>query len=153
MVLAITPNRLWRYVLEDERELPEEKQTQWVLRTLTSAEREKVDDSFASRGADGVDFRTGRYFRQALRLALHDVEGVGLEKVKLDENGDPMRDDAGELVVEHVPFAYRELSAIGGKRTRRVKDEYLDLIPSDVAQELAQAVLDGNRLTEDEAKN
>lgn len=59
-----------------------------------------------------------------------------------------LRDSAGN----DVPFRTVD-RVVGGKTYKVVAPELLELLPFDVVQEIGQAVLDGNSLSKEEAKN
>lgn len=137
MTIATAPGETWEYVTKEDRDLPEDKRTVYVLRSLTTQERKKVDNAMLSQGDDmqeGLNLRWGDLTVTALKLGLEDVRNL--------------RDADGQ----EVPFRFETVGSVNGRR-RRVKDEFLDRVPAAVQYEVASAITKGNQLTEDDAKN
>ena len=89
MPIALDPKSTFPYVLEEDRDLPEDQQTVFQLRGLTVSEEAQVSDSMllAHSGSDEVAFRAGTQQLTVLRFGLkgwekfHTAEG---EEVKFE---------------------------------------------------------------------
>ena len=75
---AKRPAEAWWYVLEADRELPQEEQSRFLLRPLTQAERMRVWDDYSvkTRGEDGTIQIADRAFQQAYRLCLTNIAEI-----------------------------------------------------------------------------
>lgn len=124
MVKALSPNANFEYVLEDDRSLPEEEQTTWILRYLTVTEEAEVGDSMfgGMAGSDELRVKTGSVQINMLRKGL-----VGWRNFT--------REDGSE-----VTFAVENSK-------RGVKVELLDLISAKHRTELAKAIDRGAKPT------
>jgi hypothetical protein len=139
-MIALDPASTRRYVLRDERGLPPEEQSVFLLRTLSVRELAQIEDRAAGvshGGEDGeqmIAVRSGSTRLEALRFGL-----VGWERV-FDSKG-------GE-----VPFR-------GTKQKRngvdfvQPDDETLGRIPPKYRLELAEEITEGSRLTQAERGN
>lgn len=82
MVIAINPKATFEYVLEADRELPQDQQTVWILGYLTLGERAEIEDGIAFGDAEGrTNYRVGSTKLETLRRALRDVRNF------VDESG------------------------------------------------------------------
>lgn len=141
MTIAITPGETWEYITEADEKLPEEDQTVYELRHLTSKQQRAVDNVFAvqragkgRRAPKEVAFKTGDYLDRALRAGLHNVRNL--------------QDSEG---VE-VPYESKP-TKVGINGQQEVTDEFLARIPPGVRAELAGVILGSEELEVDEVKN
>lgn len=146
MVIAITPGQLWDWVHESDLDKPEEDQTIFQLRVLTSRQNDWVQNQYAgskagrTRGKKGGDdrldvvFRAGDYRRASIIAGL-----VGVTNLRGADGLD-------------VVFETRQ-QRIGGEVLEVPIDALLDRIPPEVQVDLAGAITDGPRLQETDRKN
>lgn len=118
----------WTYVLEDERVLPPEEQTRWLLRPLTFKEDTRLLDRIGQNVGDG----------QTAKLALE----AGLEGFENLQG--PDGEDIEVKTCTRSPL---------GVKVRTVHESILDLIPSTSRHEIAGAIVEHGRMTEDDEKN
>jgi len=133
MVIAVNPKKAFDYVLVEDRKSPVEKQTVFELKVLTSLELAKVED--------GMSFSVTR-----------------------NEQGEP---SAGEVNVKggsktlsilHAGLAgWRNFKDENGNEVEFKKSEgyykNLDYLKPGWRRELANAITEGNRVTETDSKN
>ena len=148
MVIAITPGEQWDWIHESDRDEPQETQTVFVCRVLTSRQNSWVENHYAgstSKKTKGrknkdqedrpdIEFRTGDYKRAAIIAGLVDVRNL--------------RKPDGEV----VPFVSRRMT-IAGESLDVPLDSFLDSIPAEVLADLAGAITDGPGLREADRKN
>lgn len=118
-MLVIDPRSTWTYVLEADKDLPVDEQTEWTLGHLSLADEATLIDGYLR------DPMTGLMVRQAigsehLRVIRRGLRGWRKFRVRRDGN------------VQEVPF---ETGPLGGP-----KDELLALIPLLAREELARAI-------------
>ena len=130
MPIALDPKATFEYVLEDDRKLPEDKQTVFTLRGLTVAEEAKVADSMISSipGQEELSFRSGTHQLTVLRFGLRGWRGF--------------KDAEGK----HVEFE------AGRGSPRHVGDASLDRLLPRHRQELVGAIMDRGAITESEGE-
>ena len=125
--IAIDPNQTWEYVLECDRDLPPDQQTAFELKVLTARELAAIQDGATKGNVDGsLEFRSGT---QTLRILELGVRGWR-----------NFKDAAGT----DVPF--RENSG-------KPRLENWDVLRPEWRRELANAITEQNRVTEEERKN
>jgi len=124
MAIAVDPHRSVRYVLKEDRELPEDQQTVFLLRALSARELAQVEDgmSVVTPGGD-VRIATGSQSLRTLDLGLTGWENFLTPDGKL------------------VPF------------DGNAKASNWDYLRPSWRRELSNAILDQTRLTEAERKN
>lgn len=135
MAISLTPEKRFDYVLKSDRELPPDQQTIWHLRALTHAER----DHIVTQLTNAVQLGKGGYI-----LAKADALRCGLQ------GWSNYRDPQGN----ETPFAAGPPRA--GSWIRRqavITDECLDLIPYEDWDELSDALIQCNQMTEADRKN
>lgn len=124
MAIAIDPHRSIRYVLREDRALPLESQTVFLLKVLSARELAQIEDamSVVTPGGD-VCVRTGSQTLRTLELGL-----TGWENFK--------RPDGAMLAFDAA--------------TKSVNWDYLR---PEWRRELSHAILEQTRLTGDQEKN
>lgn len=120
------------YVLRIDRKLPPERQTVFLLQPLTAAEDFALQNRISKQQAAGA-IEVGGLRQDLLRRGL-----VGVRNFR-DVHG-------GE-----IPFETDKSRMIAGRAS--VSDAFLDRLASSDRTELAEAIQEGARVTEDEAKN
>lgn len=136
MPIARTTATTWRYVLRCDLELPTDQQTVFTLRALTAQQRLALHD-LPHRDASGIiNPQVGSMQRAVVRMGL-----VGWSNFRTADGAivDPVvvrRDTEGGIEVRDA-VAWSSLNALDVEH----------LI------ELAEAILAGNTLTGDDAKN
>lgn len=137
-MIAIDPEEVFDYVLKAERDKPEEEQSVFELGVLTSRQEAKLQDqAFSMSGATMVATTpSGTMNLQTLRAALRNWRKVRAR-------------DGSE-----VPFECegKRLDVLG-EQLDPPSYKTLDRIHPDDRAELAQAIRNANRVTDDEAKN
>jgi hypothetical protein len=130
MPIALDPKATFEYVLEDDRQLEQSKQTVFTLRGLTVAEEAKVADSMISSipGQEELTFRSGTHQLTILRYGLRGWRNF------LSADG-----------VE-VPFETTKGSP------RQVTDDCLDRLSPLHRQELVAAIMDRGTISEEEGE-
>lgn len=123
MPIAVDPAKVVRYVLRAERELPPEQQTVFLLKALTARETADVEDALFFQTAIGTMVRNG-----SQRLRILGLGVVGWENFP-DSQGRP------------VPFNTQDKAA----NWDRIAPEY--------QTELANAIMEANRLNAADRKN
>lgn len=131
MVIARTTRETIRYVAEKERDLPEEQQTVFLLASLPNHMLLSLVELIQAG-------RVKHWVEVALAAGLR-----GWERFS-DEAGNPVafrRDDNITRTVHGV-----EIKGPVSKST-------LEVLPTELLIELAQAIIAANKLTNDDAKN
>ena len=130
MPIALDPQATFDYVLEDDRKLPEEERTAFVLRGITVAEEARVADTMISSipGQEELSFRSGTHQLTVLRSGLR-----GWRNFKSA--------DGAEIEFEKAR-----------SHPRHVTDDCLDRLSSKHRTEIVSAILDRGSLTEEEGK-
>jgi hypothetical protein len=133
MPTAIDPKETFEYVLECDRELPGEQQTIFELSHMTCRQREKIENEMTGsklgkkkRDTSELTIRTG-----STELAVLDAGLMGWRNFK-NKHG------------EEIEFS---------RTATTVRRECLDYLHSDYREELAEAITEVSRITEDERKN
>ncbi len=127
MPIAVDPSKTWEYVLLADQELPPEQQTVFELKTLSARELAAIQDGATKGNVDGtLEFKSGT---QTLRILDLGVSGWR-----------NFRDAQGAEV------AFRENNG-------KPRPENWDCLRPEWRRELANAVTEQNRLTEEERKN
>ena len=155
MVRAITPGEEWVWIHESDLDLPEDEQTRWTLRVLSSTEAAWVQNKVAAasthqkggrRGrrdeSDDLTIRTGDY-----RLAQIHAGVVNVENLLKDE-----KQPDGTVKTVAVPYTTQPRK-IAKERREAVSDAFLNQVPNDVLVDLAGAIDEGPRLKERDLKN
>lgn len=143
-IKAVDLTRTKRFISQYDDASEEGKATVWLLGTLSSRDVGRIRDSVTSiklNTAEGSDpnevethiERTKMNF-EAVRVGLKGWENF----IGPDGNS--------------IPFKTIKRD-VGGTRRDVVADELLDMIPLDVVNELADEILQGNLLSEEEAGN
>lgn len=140
MVLALTPEREFDYILDEERGLDPDRQTVWRLRALSYSERERVLGRVGSNIAGKAQL--GRYAHESIRDALR----CGL----LGWLNFPDPNTGAEAPFDTVAPGGNEAWI---KRPAIPTDQTLELIPFEYWPELAQAIIHGSQLQEGDRKN
>lgn len=120
----------WTYILKAEQDLPPAEQTRWTLRPLTF----KEDTALVNRIEQSM--AGGNTAKLALEAGL-----LGFENLRYQDG------DCEEIAVETVPRTPL------GVRVRSVTTAILDLISSKDRHEIAQAIIEHGRTSEDDEKN
>lgn len=127
MPIAVDPNKSWDYVLLVDRMLPPEEQTVFNLRVLSARELAEIEDGAAKSDLAGnIEFRGGT---QTLRILSLGVTGWR-----------NFRDAQGNEIT------FRENNG-------KPRAENWDCLRPEWRKELANAVTEQNRLSEEERKN
>jgi hypothetical protein len=128
MPIALDPKSTFPYVLQCDRDLPEDEQTVFELRGLTVAEEAAVSDSMilAHGGTDELSFRAGTHQLTILRHGLR-----GWQRFN-GANGEPVE---FELTKGHP---------------RNVTDGCLDRLDPKHRQELSNAIMERGNITAEE---
>lgn len=136
MPIAIDPREPYEYVLECDRDLPDDEQTRWKLKVLTLGELASLEDSLFRLDPESGEARllTGSHATKILKIGLLGWSGFR------DANGDD------------VPFRTRTVGRATGKR-EEVTDECLERLHPDWRRELANAITEQARPTQGERKN
>jgi len=136
MPIAIDTRSSWFYVLVRERDLDEEKQTRFELRPLACGELAKIEDHLASFSAETGEARmlSGTQTLGILRAGL-----VGWENFP-DRNGND------------VSFSGTKRK-LNGVEIMQPDDSALDRLTPQDRRELAQAIAEQTRLTEEQRGN
>ena len=133
MVLPIDPKKEYTFVAKVDQEAERDDQSRFVIRPLTAREEAYVTDSFLNidlgGGEASATAKTGERVMAILNMGLIRWENFppGGPDLKFDVKG------------------------IGNKR--RIHDDTLSRIPSEVRMELANAITEGLGLKEEEEKN
>ena len=131
MPTPINPRERYPYVLKRERSLPVEGQTRFFLRPLTCEELASLEDNSVRFNVqtDEMRVQSGTTLIRTLQLGLVGWENFGGAEFKV--------------------------TTIGGTKTVRteVTKECLDLLSPADRRELANAITEQNRLTEDDRGN
>lgn len=135
MAIALSPERRFRYILEEDRELPADQQTVWWLRVLTQKERDRLLKDTAN--VKGANRSPVPVMADTLRCGL--------------DGWDNFRDAEGS----DTPF--EAVSPSDGhawiKRPAIPSDATLDNIPYGYWTELFEAIINSSQLREDDVKN
>ncbi len=127
MPIAVDPSKSWDYVLLVDRELPPEQQTIFELKVLSARDLAAIQDGATKGNVDGsLEFKSGT---QTLRILEMGVRGWR-----------NFKDDTGA----DVP--YRENNG-------KPRPENWDCLRPEWRRELANAITEQNRLSEEERKN
>ena len=135
MPLAINPNVPFDYVLDCDRALPKEEQTLFRLKVLTPNELAEIEDGSATfdTNSQQVTIKTGTKVINILKKGL-----VGVINLKLADGSD-------------VKFT---TTKIGGRFPREeADDKFLSYLHPNWRRELANAITEQFRLTEEEEGN
>ena len=135
MVIPLDPKCEIRFIAEDDRELPAEQQTVFLIRSLSARQQADVQNNsitVSNQGGGDMDteVKTGEWAISVLNYGL-----TGWENFPPGEDKD-------------LPFR-----ANGAGQKRKVSDDTLSRIPTGVRSELAAAIWDGTDLADKEAKN
>ena len=135
-MIIVTPGSSRRYVLQDERDLPESEQSVFLLRALTLAQIMKIEDAAASvsPGDNTVNIRSGSSKVVALEQGLE-----GWENVR-DANGNQIKFKGTKKKVK-------------GETVIQPDMETLSLIPPKYRNELAEEITNGSQLDEETEGN
>lgn len=137
MVIARSVSETFPYVCEDDRKLPVEQQTTFHLRRLPATVGMALDNLHEATAAGQVTLRVGDQRIVTLQAGLAGWENLN--------------DSSGQPVMFESHRGVRSVYGITIKDPAKV--EMIDLLPEDVAEELAEAIRKGNTLTRDDAKN
>lgn len=130
-IIGINPNATKPFVLDSDRD--SDAPTEWHIRPLNAQAAANAMDRLASSGGA----LAGSLIRELLIYGLRDVTGL------VDEDGADIE----------FQSASKPAQALGVKVTNPVREVFLDRIPNQVRQEIAMAIFDASRLTDDDAKN
>lgn len=135
MVIALDPESTFEYVLRDDRKLPDEQQTVWLLRPMTAREYAEIENRsmrMDSKTNEAI-FSSGTTTLSILKAGLAGVRNL------VNDRGEP------------VPFATK----VNGRNGNReeVRDEFLDKIHPRHLKELANAITERGQLTEEDREN
>ncbi len=131
MITAVDPNEIVDYVPKCDRELPEEKQTVFMLSILKASDAARMEDSLTETSLGGkkenkMRIRSGSKVLDALRGGLKGFRNF-------------RGADGNEI-------AWRENAGTPHK-------DVIDAIPPKIRRELAEFIIEGSELSEDEEKN
>lgn len=136
MAIAIDPREKFEYILEADRDKPEDEQTVWELRALTFAQRNALEDMPTFTGEKEVAPKMGKMTRETLRAGL-----AGWRNFK---------DARGRIIEFECDPCER---SVLGRKCKPVLDRCLERIhPSDVV-ELVNAISEVQRITDEEGKD
>lgn len=123
------PSQQIRYVLKNERKLPSEEQSVFLIRVLKATEQAKLEDQMTSVNINTNIMSVGKLTMElkALMIGL-----AGWENVK-DKDGNEV-----EFMVD-------------GRG--KAKSENFDYLPQWARTELANAITEGNKITPEDEKN
>jgi len=132
--IALDPKESFDYVLEEERAMPPERQTVFLLRGLTISEETALNNTIlaSDMGGDEMKWKTGDYQLKTLRLGLlgwsnfKDIEGVEVEFVSRSQREHRKRIDSGVTLecLDRLSSANRgELANAIGSRGRVTEPE------------------------------
>ena len=130
----------FEYVLEDERKLPKEEQTIFILRPLTASENRHLQNAMVQKfeGGSGSTLNPGTGQYLALKAGLR-----GWKNLK-------HADDPEVQIEFEIDKGTR--SPLGKALQGTPADEMFDhIVPA--SMELANTIIDGNDLTKEDAKN
>lgn len=132
MAIARTTKETFDYITLADRELPQEKQTRFHLRRLSTATMLMLRNL-----RDGEDARLGSWLTVALRAGIAGWENY------VDPDG-----KAVPAVFDRVP------ATISGIQLQRsLSEESINHLSTGDAMEIALAVMTGNELTVEDVKN
>jgi hypothetical protein len=133
MAIALNPDKEQLYILEEDRELPEEEQTRWFIRTLNAVQYYRAQDNVIELHATGRanDRETKTRILSGTQEMNALIDGIaGVENFK-DEHG----------VDQNWP-----------DRPNDAKRTFLSKLRPRWRRELAQAILGDSEVDEDDRK-
>lgn len=133
---AANPKSNYNYIVEDDRELPKEEQTVFVLSHLTLEQEEYLDNRVGQVNDDGYAVNAGTIPLIRLHLGLVEIQNF------FDNNGKP-------ITLERDKTKKSSLPGVG----RPWKTSILQKIEKKYREEIAEAIQKGVELSEDELKN
>lgn len=142
MVFAIDPTEAFEYVLECDRDLPEDEQTRFQLQPLSFRQRQLLADQGMTfdQGSNRLLACVGTRTELLLRAGL-----VGWENLR-------GRDEEGNIA--QVPFETEgKILNVLGRDMHPAKYTTLGRLHPDHADELAKAIDEVAHLTHDDSKN
>lgn len=136
MVIAISVTERHEFILKDERGT--DNPTKFSIRFLTASERTLLDDLGlkVNRFSDDIQVCSGSLKMTAIKAGL--------------EGWENFPDDEGKQVEFERDKKER---IILGRGRYPISDKALDRLPHSALTEVAEAIIEGTKLTEDEAKN
>jgi hypothetical protein len=131
---GVSPKDTYEYICREDRSLPKEEQTVFVLNYLDIDQEADIDDKLGCVTDAGYQVSIGSTALLSLHYGLNDVKNLSVdgESMKL------VRDES-----------HRKLK--GG--IRPWKSSCLSAIPKPARTELAEVIRNGGELTEEERKN
>lgn len=127
MAIAVDPARTFDYVLQCDRELPKEQQTVFQLKVLTAKELAQIEDNaVVIDKEEKIAVNSGSTVLKTLRVGLQAWENFK------DANGNPV-------------MFQRKAGIVCYENFDRLRPEW--------RRELANAITEQTRLTEDQVKN
>lgn len=138
MVIARSVSETFPYVCLSDRELPKQQQTVFRLRRLPALLALSLDN-LHDASADGtrVTLRMGDQRKVILLAGIAGWENL--------------TDSAGAPVEFKSAVGDRSVCGLPVKNPAR--EDLVDLLPQEIAEELVSAIRDGNTFTESDAKN
>ncbi len=133
--MRITTKRTFPYVLKCDRDLPPDQQTVFQLRPLTNAQRFSLLDMNSVQGGS-TTLRGGTMAQTALRIGLAGWENL------TNEN---------DAVVPYVAHQGKVM-VHGVAAESPATEETMNRLPWEAVEELADAIMNGLQLTQDDAK-
>lgn len=134
-MITLDPNSTREYVLRDDRSLPPEEQSVFLLRPLTLAQQTAIKDAMASVNASqDIKINAGTQELHALRFGLAGWRNVRDSKGNQEE-------------------AKGTTSKRNGVDFFTLDDTTIEKIPPKYRAELAEEITNGSGLSGDEAKN
>ena len=137
MVVARSVNETFQYVCHSDRQLPQDQQTTFILRRLPATVGMALDNLHEATQTGQVTLRVGDQRIVTLQAGLAGWTNFN------DAQGAPI-----EFKHEH---GVRSVYGITVKNPAKV--EMIDYLPEEIGEELARAIVEGNQLSEDDAKN
>ena len=133
MPIALDPKATFEYVLTDDRALPEDQRTVFVLRGLTVGEEARVADAMIASipGQEELAFRSGTHQLTVLRYGLR-----GWRNFKYADGTDVEWEDLNE--------------GRDAEDRNRILDRNLNKIPPEIRSEIAEQIRGESTLGEDE---
>lgn len=121
------------YIPECDRNLPENEQTVFVLKTLSAKDQAIVDDKTGSVDAEGgYKITVGTQNLLLIHLGLVDVRNFK------DSNGNDVKLTRSDKLINGI---------------HEISNDFIIRIPKDIRSEIAYAIRKGYQLEDEEVKN
>jgi hypothetical protein len=131
MVKPVDPNQETEYVALEDRELPTDQQTVWLLRPLRARELAKLEDNLAEgqprKKGGHLKFKSGTHVLQTLDKGLSGVRNFGGQDL--------------------------DLEADVGKAAKQKREDFYSTIPPNIRRELADVITGDAEVEPEEEEN